>query len=415
MKIAMMTLGCKVNQYESDSLAQTLAGRGHDITTKLEPADLYILSTCAVTNEAERKSRQMLAKISKISPDARIFVCGCASQNNSANFQGKPNVALVIGSSGKQWLADMLDQQGCFILDPPYDFEEMDTPKKNRTRSYLKIQDGCNNFCAYCLIPFIRGRSRSRGLENIVVEAFSLAKVSKEIVLTGINISAWGQDIDMSLISLVESLSNINARIRFSSMEMNIITPEFLQALRAMPNFCPHFHLSMQSGCDATLSDMNRKYSSAEYLEKVRMIRQAFPDAAVTTDLIVGFPGESDENWTQTLQTIIQANFAEMHIFPYSKRQGTVAAKREQVAPEVIKKRINEVTALAAQLHQNFLEKQLGTVHEVLCEQEVDSFRVGHSANYSKVYVKGEDCKPDEFVVVKIIEKFRDGLLGTKI
>ncbi len=413
MKIAFLTLGCKVNQYEADSLAQSLRERGHEIAPNLdESVDIVFLSTCAVTNEAERKSRQMISKIKKECPNAKIMVCGCASQHNPKNFDGKDGVMSIVGTSGKEWLLDMLDQKACYVIDAPYDYEEMTSPKKHRTRSYLKIQDGCNNFCSYCLIPYLRGRSRSRNLESIVVEAFNMAKESKEIVITGIDVSSWGEDLNCDIISLVESLKTIRARIRFSSMEAKIITKDFLEALKNMPNFCPHFHLSMQSGANKTLKDMNRKYTKEEFLDKVFMIKKAFPNCAITTDLIVGFPTETEEDFKETLETVKKAEFADMHIFPYSKRDGTAAARFKMIDGEIVKERIERVTRLKNELHQKFLSSQMGLYHEVLLEQEVNGYLVGHSQNFSKVYVKKGDLKPNDMVAVKIVGLWEDGLLG---
>jgi len=417
MKVAFLTLGCKVNQYESDSLAQIMEDKGYEIVDNLnKDVDIVFLSTCAVTNEAERKSRQMISKINKECPHARIFVCGCASQHNPKNFEGKDKVSVIVGTSGKQWLTDMLEQSGCYVIDAPYDYEDMPSPKKHRTRSYLKIQDGCNNFCSYCLIPYLRGRSRSRGLESIIVEAFNMSKVSKEIVLTGIDLSSWGSDINLNMLDLIESLKTINSRIRFSSMEAKIITPEFLKALQGMPNFCPHFHLSMQSGCDNTLKAMNRKYNVEEFLHKVDMIHTAFPTGAITTDLIVGFPTESEEDFATTMDTIKKAQFADIHIFPYSRRAGTVATRLPLIDGDIIKQRVVQVTKLRDELHNQFLNNQIGTTQEVLTEQEVDEkYLVGHSANFTKIYIEKNKAQVNELVVVKIKSLFKDGVLADVI
>jgi len=417
MKIGFLTLGCKVNQYEADSLAQTLSEMGHEICEELQSdLDMVFLSTCAVTNEAERKSRQMISKINKICPKAKIFVCGCASQADSKNFEGKKNVCVIVGTSGKEWLTKMLNDSGCYVIDAPYDYEEMASPKKHRTRSYLKIQDGCNNFCTYCLIPYIRGRSRSRKLESIVVEAFNMAKQSKEIVLTGIDLSSWGEDLNCDIISLVDSLKTINARIRFSSMEAKIINGNFLKALKEMPNFCPHFHLSMQSGANKTLKDMNRKYTKEEFLKKVEMIKDAFPEGAITTDLIVGFPTETEEDFLETLETIKKAKFADIHIFPYSKRNKTVAARYKQIDGEVMQNRVDRATKLKEELHQEFLLSQIDSNQEVLLEQDVaGGYMVGHSRNFAKIYVEKQKLTSGDLVVAKVVRLFKDGLLAEVI
>ena len=414
MKIAFLTLGCKVNQYEADSLARAFEDEGHTVCENLDKdVDVVVLSTCAVTNEAERKSRQMIAKINKSCPNAKILVCGCASQHSSKNFEGKQGVKVVVGTSGKIWLKDMLaESDSCFVLDPPLDFEEMPPAKKHRTRSYLKIQDGCNNFCSYCLIPFLRGRSRSRGLESIVVEAFNMAKASKEIVLTGIDLSSWGKDINLDLIDLANSLSTINARIRFSSMEAGIITDDFLSALKKMPNFCPHFHLSLQSGCNKTLKDMNRKYTKEEFIEKTKMIKTYFSDAAITTDVIVGYPTETDEDFAESLDTIKKIGFADIHFFPFSKRAGTVAARLKQLDGEIVKKRIEEISKVRDKLKAEFLSKQEGMICEVLTEQEKDGFTTGHARNFTKVYLPSGQVPLNALVVVRAGKPYLDGVKG---
>ena len=418
MKISMLTLGCKVNQYEADEIARMLRKRGHEVSTNLEPSDVFILSTCAVTNEAERKSRQMIAKLEKISPNAKIIVCGCASQNEASKFVNKPNVTLVLGTAGKNWIPDLIEKTGNYVVDPAFDYEyfeennEREKVKSKRTRAYVKVQDGCNNYCSYCLIPYIRGRSRSRDLESIVVEVFRLAKTHHEIVLTGINISDWGKDLGMDLGVLLSSLSTINARIRLSSFEMNVITPDLIKIMTNMPNFCDHFHLSMQSACDKTLKAMNRHYTVAEFKKKVEMLRQAFPRCAITTDLIIGFPEETDEDFAETLKNVQEIGFADMHLFPYSIRKGTVASDMVQVDGETVKKRVIEMTALRNKMKQDFLSKEHGMIYEVLFEQEKDGYVVGHARNFTKVYVKNELAKPNTLAMVRMGKPYQDGVLG---
>ncbi len=418
MKISMLTLGCKVNQYEADEIARMLRKRGHEVSTNLEPSDVFILSTCAVTNEAERKSRQMIAKLEKISPNAKIIVCGCASQNDASKFVNKPNVTLVLGTAGKNWIPDLIEKTGNYVVDPAFDYEyfeennEREKVKSKRTRAYVKVQDGCNNYCSYCLIPYIRGRSRSRDLESIVVEVFRLAKTHHEIVLTGINISDWGKDLGMDLGVLLSSLSTINARIRLSSFEMNVITPDLIKIMTNMPNFCDHFHLSMQSACDKTLKAMNRHYTVAEFKKKVEMLRQAFPRCAITTDLIIGFPEETDEDFAETLKNVQEIGFADMHLFPYSIRKGTVASDMVQVDGETVKKRVIEMTALRNKMKQDFLSKEHGMIYEVLFEQEKDGYVVGHARNFTKVYVKNELAKPNTLAMVRMGQPYQDGVLG---
>lgn len=418
MKISFLTLGCKVNQYEADQIARTLRSRGHEVSTELEPADVFILSTCAVTNEAERKSRQMISKLEKISPNARIIVCGCASQNDSSQFLDKPNVTVVVGTSGKIWIPDLLDQKGDYVVEPACEyeyFEEDDshiTSTTKRTRAYVKIQDGCDNYCSYCLIPYVRGHSRSRDLESIIVEVFRLAKSHHEIVLTGINLSAWGQDIKSDLPALLGSLSTINARIRLSSLEANVVTPDLIKVLTSMTNFCDHFHLSMQSACDKTLKAMNRRYTVAEFKKKVAMLRAAFPRAGITTDIIVGFPEETDEDFAETMKNIREIGFADIHIFPYSKREGTVAAEMQQVDGETVKKRVAELSKLRNELKLAFLEREHGMIYEVLTEQEKDGYIVGHARNYTKVYIPVGQVPENTLANVRMGKPYLDGVKG---
>lgn len=420
MKISFLTLGCKVNQYEADELARVLRKRGHEVSNTLEPADCFILSTCAVTNEAERKSRQMIAKLQKISPDAKIIVCGCASQNDAKKFMDKPNVVTVLGTAGKNWIPDLIEAEskGNYVVDPACEYEEFeedtthaDTETK-RTRAYVKVQDGCNNFCSYCLIPYVRGRSRSRDLESVVVEVYRLAKNHREIVLTGINLSDWGKDIDMDLCDLLGSLSTINARIRLSSFEVNVITPELIKVMSNMSNFCEHFHLSMQSACDKTLKAMNRKYTVDEYKKKVKLIREAYPKCGITTDIIVGFPGETDEDFAETLSNIASIGFADIHIFPYSRREGTVASTMQDVDGETVKNRVAQLTKLRDTLKSNFLERQYGMIYEVLLEQVKDDYIVGHARNFTKVYLPKNVAEPNTMVMARISKPYLDGVMG---
>ena len=420
MKISFLTLGCKVNQYEADEIARVLRKRGHEVTTNLEPADVFVLSTCAVTNEAERKSRQMIAKLNKISPNAKIIVCGCASQNDASKFLDKPNVIVAIGTAGKNWIPDLIEAEakGNYVVDPACEYEEFEDSDEHiesvgkRTRAYVKVQDGCNNFCSYCLIPYIRGRSRSRDLESIVVEVYRLAKTHHEIVLTGINLSDWGKDIDMDLCDLLSSLSTINARIRLSSFEMNVITPELIKVMTSMPNLCDHFHLSMQSACDRTLKAMNRKYTVAEFKEKVKLLRQAYPRCAITTDIIVGFPEETDGDFATTLSNIADIGFADIHIFPYSRRAGTVASGMKDVDGETVKRRVTQLTKLRDTLKRTFLEHEHGMIYEILLEQEKDGYLVGHAKNYTKVYVPKEGLSPNTIIMARMSTPYLDGVLG---
>ena len=274
-KVCLLNLGCKVNQYEIDGILNSLKGK-YQTTTELEPADLYIVNTCAVTQEAEKKSRQIIAKIEKLNPDAKIYICGCAAQNDPEQFLTKKQVQYVIGTYGKGKLKDNFDKAGNGVVSIPKTYEDDLTATNVRTRGYIKVQDGCNNYCAYCLIPFLRGRSRSRSLESVLMEANELAKTCKEIVITGINISDYRINGNLGLNQLMKALGEVPARIRLGSLEVNIINEQLLQTLKEMPNFCPSFHLSLQSGSDKVLWEMNRHYTTKEYLNKVNLVRKYF-------------------------------------------------------------------------------------------------------------------------------------------
>ena len=357
MKVGVYTLGCKVSQYESDLIMQDLIKQDYEVSKKLEMADIFIINTCAVTNEAERKSRGIISKILKINPNAKIIVCGCASEHNQQQFLSKKNVSLVIGNKGKNVIAKIMNEVGNLKQELDKTYEEFDTVYSSRARGYLKIQDGCNNFCSYCLIPFIRGRSRSRDLNKIVEEAKSLSKTCREIVLTGINMSDYRIDGKLALSKVLLAMKDIDCMIRIGSLEVNVIDDEFLTVLKSMPNFCEQFHLSMQSGCDRILKLMNRHYTTEVYLQKIDLIKKYFPNASITTDVIVGFPTETEEDFKETLQTCKKANFFQMHIFPYSKRDGTKAEKMEQVDGNIVKTRIKTLTQLNEVMHNEYLTK----------------------------------------------------------
>ena len=317
--ISIVTLGCKVNQVESEKMAETLESHGFKVSMGLNPSDIYIINTCAVTNEAERKSRNIISKLLKLNPNAQIYVCGCSSENNPDNFKKGDFVRKIVGNPNK------FDLVGAILEDNE---EHKNQTVQNisrvtdRTRAILWAQNGCNNFCTYCLIPYLRGREVSFPLEELEKEVHSLEKQANEIVVTGINLSAYGKDIPGSdgLIEVARLFKNSPSRFRFSSLEVNVITDEFLKELATFKNFCDHFHLSLQSGSNNTLKSMNRHYTKEQYLDKVNLIRKYFPNAGITTDVIVGFPTETDADFEESLKLTQDVNFSEMHIFPYSKR-----------------------------------------------------------------------------------------------
>lgn len=408
MKISIITLGCKVNQYESNSIAKDLSLLGHEVSDKLEFADLYILNTCAVTGIAEKKSRAHIAKLTKLNSNAKIIVCGCASQNNSEQFLKHKNVSAVIGTSGKSKISQILNAVGNLTEEISATYETFTNSNTSKTRAYIKIQDGCNNFCSYCLIPYVRGRSRSRQLADILEEVKLVEENNKEIVLTGINISDYKIDGKLALPILMDSLKNSKCNVRIGSLEVNVITDELLAVLKNMPNFCPQFHLSMQSGCDRILKLMNRHYNSTEFLNKIELIRKYFPNASITTDVIVGFPTETDEDFAETIKTIQKAQFFEMHIFPYSVRNGTVASKLKLVDGNIINKRVKILEEINKSNKLNYIKENKNNILYVLTENIEGEYMVGHSTNFIKIYLPKETAR-HIYVQVKITEPYLDG------
>lgn len=411
-----MTLGCKVNKYESDALRYNLELKGYQTTDKLESADVYIINTCAVTKEAEKKSRQMIARCRKFNANAKIFVCGCASQNNVSQFKDK-GICCISGSAGKIKIANYIDQ----ILndqnvndnlvkmdDLPTRYEDDLLAKQPRIRAYIKIQDGCNNFCSYCIIPYLRGHSRSRPIFSIINEVSALSDDIKEIVLTGINVTDYKIDGKDGLLTLLQELDTFGKRIRLSSIEESIMSEEFVRGLANLSNFCPHFHLSVQSGCDKTLKDMNRHYTTSEFYKTVLLLRKYFPRAGITTDVIVGFPTESEEDFLQTYNFIQKCQFANLHVFQYSNREGTVASKLyKDISPAIKHERSEKLLTLNNDLHQDFIKAN--RFGKVLVEEKVDDYFVGFSENYIKCYIQSKENLEGQIVKVKIGKPFRDG------
>lgn len=425
MKICVMTLGCKVNKYESDALIYNLKLKGYQATDKFESADVYVINTCAVTAEAERKSRQMIARCKKYNENAKFFICGCASQKNSGQFLEK-DATFVSGVAGKKKISEYIDKLAKHdrrLLKKrdrteklPKDYEDDLFAEQSRTRAYIKIQDGCDNFCSYCIIPYLRGRSRSRAIFSIINEVSNLSKDIKEVVLTGINVTDYKIDGKPSLLSLLTELDTFGLRLRLSSMEDSLISEEFVEGLSRLDNFCQHFHLSLQSGSDSVLKRMNRHYTTKMFKQSVDLIRKYFPLAGITTDIIVGFPNESDEEFRQTYEFTKEVGFSQLHIFPYSNREGTVASKLYRDLPKSIKqKRFEELDKLNSQLKLDFIKKN--KTGSVLIEEQIDGYYVGYTKNYIRCYIPANDKKAsdgiiDGIVEVKIKEPFRDGALA---
>lgn len=432
MKICLFSLGCKVSSYETDCIQEELIKMGYETTRNIEKADAYILNTCAVTNEGERKSRAVISKLIAQNKNAPIFVMGCASEKNSEQFLRKNNVVTSIGNFGKQNMAQIVhtylnnkhleglnNYLGDFdekLFCQNENFEEFREFSTFKERAYIKIQDGCNNFCSYCLIPFVRGRSRSRNIESIVKEAHLASQKAKEIVLVGINMSDFKSDNKPALIPLLERLKDIPSRIRFGSLEVNVITHEFLNVLKNMSNFCPQFHLSMQSGSNRILKLMNRHYTKEEYLSKVDLIREYFPKAIITTDVIVGFPTETHEDFLECKETILKAKFYNMHIFPYSKRDGTRASLLPLCNKDEVLKRIQELKLVNEQLKQNILKEFEGDAQNLILEEIEGDYFVGHTEHFIKCYIlKDETLKAGDLVKVKILTQFQDGAKAQRI
>ena len=412
MKVGIITLGCKVNQYESDCIAGELTKLGHEVVTNLEVCDLYIINTCAVTTIAERKSREFVSKFEKLNKNAKVIVCGCASEHNQEQFLSHKNVALVIGTGGKNKIAGILNHIGNQKQQIGKDYESFEYSGTNsQNRAYLKIQDGCNNFCTYCLIPYVRGRSRSRDLKEIICEANLLSKSAKELDITGINISDFKVDGKLAFDKLMFELSKVDARIRLGSIEIGIISKNLLDILSNMPNFCPHFHLSMQSGCDRILKLMNRHYTRDEFISKVNLIKSYFPNVSLTTDVIVGFPTETEEDFDETLDTINKIGYFSMHIFPYSPREGTIASKMKRVDGNVVNARVKVLEEMNKKNKLEYINKNAQEVLTCLTENIEGDFVVGHTENYIKIYL-AKNTPVNQFVKVSNLVAYKDGAMA---
>ena len=408
MKVSVFTLGCKTNLYESQQIVAQLNRLGHQAKLGFFKADVFILNTCAITAEAERKSRQAVARARKLNPNCRVLVVGCASEKDSAQFTDVANVTFVKGTEGKDKIASLLTESGVDVEQIPSVYLHTIDAVQERTRAFVKVQDGCNNFCSYCIVPYLRGRSRSKNMADVVREVSNAN--SREVVLIGIDLSQYGKDNGSNLTMLFNALEGTPARIRLGSLEPNVVNDQMLQALSKL-NFCPHFHLSLQSGCDTVLRRMNRKYSTDDYYNAVQKIRQYFPNVAITTDVIVGFCDETEDEFNQTCNFVKKVAFADIHVFPFSKRQGTVAYNMADLPAQVKKHRQEVLSAIKADLHANFVLQQLGATEVVLVEQKKDGYWQGYTPNYTRVYFKGEVSQGD-LVNVKLTKRYLDGAEG---
>ena len=425
MKVAFYTLGCKMNQYETQAMEQLLRQRGHQVVDFSGEADAYVVNTCSVTAVSDQKSRKVLHRVRREHPGALLAVCGCYPQTHQEDMAAL-DVDLISGTGDRAGFLDLLEEAArerrlIESIDRSFDrrtFEVLPAGGgENRTRAMLKVEDGCVNFCSYSIIPYARGPVRSAPLDVVVEQARALAAQGyREIVITGIEISSWGQDLKCgkSLIDLLEAVAAAvgDVRLRLGSLEPRTVTEEFCRRASAIPTLCPQFHLSMQSGCDATLKRMNRKYDTARYLQSVELLNRYFHRPAVTTDMIVGFPGETEEEFSTTLDFIRKCGFAQMHLFPYSIRPGTPAAKMEQVSAQVKEERAHRAAEVAAKMHRDYLEGCVGEVYQVLFEQPKDGRYAGHAPNYMEVLAEGEDLH-NEVRSVRITGTDGRALLGT--
>ncbi|QDW73726.1 tRNA (N(6)-L-threonylcarbamoyladenosine(37)-C(2))-methylthiotransferase MtaB [Lachnospiraceae bacterium KGMB03038] len=421
-KAALHNLGCKVNAYETEAMQEILEQAGYEIVPFEEQADVYVVNTCTVTNMADRKSRQMLHRAKKRNPSAVVVAAGCYVQTKEPEESLDASIDIVIGNNKKKEIAHILEgyfqnrgQAGARIerldinLEREYETLEV-SHTAGHTRAFIKVQDGCNQFCSYCIIPYARGRVRSRKQTEVAAEVERLAGQGyQEVVLTGIHLSSYGTDTGEDLLSLIRQVHNTAGirRIRLGSLEPGIITEEFARSLAELPKFCPHFHLSLQSGCDATLRRMNRKYDTAQYYEKCQILRRFFQNPALTTDVIVGFPGETEEEFQASFAFIDRVDFYETHIFKYSKREGTKAAAMKDQVPEPVKtQRSGVLQELDHRKREAYEKRLIGTVQEVLMEEAAvidgETYQVGHTREYVKIGRKTQEDLSNQLINVEI-------------
>lgn len=424
-KAAFYTLGCKVNQYETEAMAELFADSGYEIKEFTEVADVYVINTCSVTNMGDRKSRQIIRRAKKLNPNAVIAVTGCYAQTAPDEVLAIEGVNLVLGTKDRKNIVTLVEELNTesninHVSDimSNHEFEELQIKQySNRTRAFIKIQEGCNQFCSYCIIPYARGRVRSRKMEEVLEEITNLTKHGcQEFVITGIHVTSYGKDLgDVTLIDLLEEIAKIPEvkRIRLGSLEPGFITKDTLDRLSKMESFCPHFHLSLQSGCDSVLKRMNRKYTTQDIREKCKAIREHFQYPALTTDIIVGFPGETEEEFEETRKFLEEIDLYEMHVFKYSIRKGTKAADmKPQINDQIKAKRSNVLLEMSKQHQKEFETKQLGMVKEVLIEEKMhgkDHYYTGHTKEYIKVVLYSEEPLENKIVKVKLRQILDDG------
>ena len=422
-KAALHNLGCKVNAYETEAMQELLEDSGYEIVPFHEKADIYIINTCTVTNMADRKSRQMLHRARKMNPDAIVAACGCYVQEKPEEVADC--VDIVIGNNRKKEIVHILEEyekrregirKDLVDIGHTREYEDLHLSRTaEHTRAYIKVQDGCNQFCSYCIIPYARGRVRSRSMESVRGEVETLARNGyQEVVLTGIHLSSYGIDTGTDLLSLIRTVHEVAGikRIRLGSLEPRIITEEFAEAIAGLPKMCPHFHLSLQSGCTETLKRMNRRYTAEEYYEKCELLRKYFRNPALTTDVIVGFPGETEEEFKASRDFIDKVDFYETHVFKYSRREGTKAAAMPDQVPEEEKtRRSNILLDLSRKKQAAYEQRLLGTTQEVLIEEEIrrngEIYQVGHTREYVKIGIRTEEKLANRLVQIEIENPFQ--------
>ena len=404
MKAVVFTLGCKVNEVESAAIMAALERNGWEVSDKLGYADIYVLNTCAVTREAEKKSRQLVARAKKHNNSAKIFVCGCASQKSRQSFEEK-GATFISGATDKGEVI------AAICADFGGECDNLVYPKQTKTRAFIKIQDGCNNFCSYCIIPYLRGREKSRSISDICGEIANCA--CSEVVLTGINISSYS-DNGAGLSALISALAPVKKRIRLGSLECSVITEELLSALKGLVDFAPQFHLSLQSGSSAVLKAMNRHYTREQFLEKCALIYKYFPEGGITTDIISGFPTETEGDFAQSLSIIEAAGFARVHAFSFSPREGTVAYKMKDLPPSIKAERLSRLLKAAKEAESRYISGFIGKTASFITEEFADGFSTGYTGNYIKVYVPAQ-LESGKKYAVKIIKERADGALAEVI
>ena len=415
-KVAFYTLGCKVNQYETNAMIEQFIKSNYEIVDFEEKADIYVINTCTVTNMSDRKSRQIIRRVKQINPNSILAVTGCYAQVAAKELEKIQEIDLIIGNTEKKDIVQIIENytEKINLTDINNQKEFVDfgtTTYTEKTRAVIKVQDGCNNFCSYCIIPYAKGRVRSRKLENIIEEIRNIVKKGiKEVVITGIHVASYGLDFKDENIRLIDLLEEINKiedlkRIRLGSLEPNIITDEFVERLKKVDKICDHFHLSLQSGCDDTLKRMNRKYTTDDFENVVTRLRNTFPDVALTTDIIVGFPGETEEEFNTTYKYLEKIKFYQMHVFKYSQRKGTRAAKMpNQIDGKIKEERSKKLIELSNKNEKEFLNKFVGKNIEVLFEQQEGEYIKGHTSNYITVKAKGKNME-NKMLEVKIIKE----------